>query len=507
MQGEVGYIEAYKRFFKGYANFTGRSTVAEFWKAFFFQLAIGLGCLIWYFSAFMTLFRESADELLGDVFSSALGGYGTGFSSGYNMSFAVLDGLYSNPVYIIMLIFSYGTLVPTLAIMARRLRDSGQSPWWVIGLVLIPIGGVILMFVMLRRPSLPPGVRYGQAPGPYGPQPYGQPQAPYGQQQPPYGTQQPPYGQQQPPYGQQQPPYGTPQAPYGQQQPSYYGAQQPPYGQQTYGQQPPPYGQQTYGQQQPPYGQQPTYAQQPPYGQPYGAQQAKPDPSGRQAAVWCLLLIIGAVVTGCVFTGALFSEITKYAEEYTKSYLEDGLYDSDNFLDDILGEDWNDLDMPDDQDGWEGYLDDYLDEYAQDGPADSPTDSPTGADVPEGWFGELTEEERVLVDAVRSYRIDGCEELTVEEVLLAHGSDLEWYVDEVGSRSWLVTVDAWENAGGGDSIMYAAFFVEGDGTISLYNLYQGSKGIDVTEEDAEALYKKWYEEALGGGANANALAA
>jgi DNA-binding CsgD family transcriptional regulator len=41
-------------------------------------------------------------------------------------------------------IFMIITLVPLLAVGARRLRDSGNNPWWLFGL-LIPVGGIILL--------------------------------------------------------------------------------------------------------------------------------------------------------------------------------------------------------------------------------------------------------------------------------------------------------------------------------------------------------------------------
>ncbi|MDR1798002.1 MAG: DUF805 domain-containing protein [Clostridiales Family XIII bacterium] len=453
-KGETGYFEAYGRFFKGYVNFLGRSTVAEFWKAMFFQLVIFLGLFIWYLSIIATLFRENMDELFKMLMANSMGGYGAGFSAGYNMSYTLADDLFSSPGYIIWVVFLYATFVPTLAIMARRLRDSGQSPWWTIAFILIPIGGIIMTFVMLRRPSLPPGVRYGWTPGPYGQQPqppYGQPQL-YGQQ--PYGQQPPPYGQQ--PYGQQPPPYG--QQPYGQ-------PQQPPYGQQPYGQP-----------QQPPYGQQPA-----PYVQPYGAApQARPDPSGRLASVWCLLLIIGVIIAFIVFTSVLGNELVKYYEESAGNPWEEA-GGSDDGLDGIFGDDWED----------------YLDDFAEGGSS--------GLELPDDWDGVLSEDEKALVEEVRTGTIEGCEELTIEEVLQSQADDIDWYADEVSSSGSFVSIDAWVEQGTGLVYLYAAFFVEPDGTISVYNLYLGD--VDVYNEEAEALYVKWYEEALGGDVNADATAA
>jgi uncharacterized membrane protein YhaH (DUF805 family) len=478
MQGEVGYIEAYKRFFKGYANFTGRSTVAEFWKAYFFQLAITLGLVIWYFIDLSVFTRE----FISGTYSSPTDMY------------SMMTGLYSRPLYIILIIFSYGTLLPTLAIMARRLRDSGQSPWFTIAFILIPIGGFIMMFIMLRRPSLPPGVLYGRTPGPYGPQPYGQQQAPYGQQQPPYGQQQPPYGTQQPPYGQQQPPYGAQQPPYGQQQPPY-GTQQPPYGQQQppYGAQQAPYGPQQppYGTQQPPYGQ-PPYEQQQPYGQAYGAPQAEQDHGGRQAAVWCLVLYIGTIAATIVLTFVLIIDIIKYSEAYTKSYWEDGYndyddyYTSDDYLDDFLSEDEKEF-----LDEIEGFMDDYAE--------DNPVDSPTDEELMEGWGDPLSPEEEATIDQVRLGTVEGCGELTIEEVMESRADDLDWFMEVSMLGDNVVGMDAYTEDGGYMSVFFEIY---NDSSIHCFLIYQ--QDVSVSVEDAEALYEQWYEEALEGSANAAA---
>ena len=41
-------------------------------------------------------------------------------------------------------IFVIATLLPFLAVGARRLRDAGNNPWWLFGL-LIPVGGIVLL--------------------------------------------------------------------------------------------------------------------------------------------------------------------------------------------------------------------------------------------------------------------------------------------------------------------------------------------------------------------------
>ena len=50
-------------------------------------------------------------------------------------------------------IYSIATLLPFLAVGARRLRDGGNSPWWLFGL-LIPVAGIILLgFFWAMQPA------------------------------------------------------------------------------------------------------------------------------------------------------------------------------------------------------------------------------------------------------------------------------------------------------------------------------------------------------------------
>jgi hypothetical protein len=103
------------------------------------------------------------------------------------------------------------TIIPMISLYIRRLHDIDRHGAYFL-LYLIPFAGIIIMFVMLTRPSAPYDVYPGRSGGPY-PYPH-----PYG-----YGSQ--------PPYGGQAS-YRQP-APY-QQQPY----QQQPYQQQAYGGQP-----------------------------------------------------------------------------------------------------------------------------------------------------------------------------------------------------------------------------------------------------------------------------
>lgn len=85
---------------KKYADFTGRARRQEYWMFFLFYVLFYIGAVI-------------VDGILG--------------------------------TFIISLLFSLALLIPSLAIGARRLHDTGRTGWWLlIGLVPL-IGGIVLL--------------------------------------------------------------------------------------------------------------------------------------------------------------------------------------------------------------------------------------------------------------------------------------------------------------------------------------------------------------------------
>ncbi|HQR59857.1 MAG TPA: DUF805 domain-containing protein [Methylophilaceae bacterium] len=70
-------------------------------------------------------------------------------------------GLVSNTV---SLLFSLGTLIPSLAVGARRLHDTNRSGWWqLIGL--IPVIGWIVLIVFCAQEGESGDNQYGATPG------------------------------------------------------------------------------------------------------------------------------------------------------------------------------------------------------------------------------------------------------------------------------------------------------------------------------------------------------
>ena len=109
-------LNAYKNFWKGYLNFSGRSTRPEFWWVWLLNMVI-------FFPVYYSLFT-------GLEFDNPI------------INIAVFS------MCIILLLVEF---VPLLALIVRRLRDVGIH-WAYIFIVFVPLGAVTLL-VMLAMPS------------------------------------------------------------------------------------------------------------------------------------------------------------------------------------------------------------------------------------------------------------------------------------------------------------------------------------------------------------------
>lgn len=109
-------LNAYKNFWRGYLNFSGRSTRPEFWWVWLLNMVI-------FFPVYYSLFTGL--EFDNPIINIAL------FS-----------------MYIILLLVEF---VPLLALIVRCLRDVGIH-WAYIFIVFVPLGALTLL-IMLAMPS------------------------------------------------------------------------------------------------------------------------------------------------------------------------------------------------------------------------------------------------------------------------------------------------------------------------------------------------------------------
>ena len=117
-------INAYKNFFKNYAEFTGRSTRPDYWWVWLGNFILSIPFWIIYF---YTVFLSTVMDSVSDSASEA--------------TFMVF-GL----VAIIYAVFYLAILVPTIALSVRRLRDAGFH-WAFIFLRFAPMGGIALLIL------------------------------------------------------------------------------------------------------------------------------------------------------------------------------------------------------------------------------------------------------------------------------------------------------------------------------------------------------------------------
>ena len=96
-------INAYKNFFKNYAEFTGRSTRPDYWWVWLGNFILSIPFWIIYF---YTVFLSTVMDSVSDSASEA-------------------TFMFFGLVAIIYAVFYLAILVPTIALSVRRLRDAG----------------------------------------------------------------------------------------------------------------------------------------------------------------------------------------------------------------------------------------------------------------------------------------------------------------------------------------------------------------------------------------------
>ena len=133
-------IDAYKNFFKNYAEFTGRSTRPDFWWVWLGNLILSIPFWIIYF---YTVYLSTVMDSVSDSASEAI---------------FMVFGL----VAIIYAVFYLAILVPTLAISVRRLRDAGFH-WAFIFLRFAPMGGLALLILFAMPTKETEVVNYSES--------------------------------------------------------------------------------------------------------------------------------------------------------------------------------------------------------------------------------------------------------------------------------------------------------------------------------------------------------
>jgi uncharacterized membrane protein YhaH (DUF805 family) len=98
----MSFTEAVESFFRKYADFSSRSSRSEYWFAYLFIMVVALG--LGFLEGLLELFPESDEPILAWIFQVVI-------------------------------------LIPSFAIIARRLHDTNKSGWWY--LIVFTIIGII----------------------------------------------------------------------------------------------------------------------------------------------------------------------------------------------------------------------------------------------------------------------------------------------------------------------------------------------------------------------------
>jgi uncharacterized membrane protein YhaH (DUF805 family) len=128
----MGFTEAIRSGFDNYANFNGRASRPAYWWWFLFGVLV-------------SLVTRVLDGLLGSNVVR-YDQYGMGVSIG------IISGL-----------VGLGLLLPSIAVLVRRLHDTDRSGWWY-WIILIPILGWLVLLYFLVSAGTPGANRYGPPP-------------------------------------------------------------------------------------------------------------------------------------------------------------------------------------------------------------------------------------------------------------------------------------------------------------------------------------------------------
>jgi uncharacterized membrane protein YhaH (DUF805 family) len=123
----MDFGSAIKSFWTNYVNFKGRARRSEYW----------------FIALFLLLANLATTVIDGAVFADNFGLF--------------LEAGGWGPVGVI---WSIAVFLPSLAVLVRRLHDTGRSAWWLL-IGLVPLAGVIVLFVFTVFGSDPIANGYG----------------------------------------------------------------------------------------------------------------------------------------------------------------------------------------------------------------------------------------------------------------------------------------------------------------------------------------------------------
>lgn len=149
----ASFPQAIRRFFVGYAQFSGRASRSEFWYSRLFLALVSLVCLVLLFSGLIIATDWDAQTVTSHPDGT------TSVSNGrIDFDAHPIGQVLFATALVLFGLANLAAIIPTLSITWRRLHDANLSGgFWFLGFV--PFGGLVLLILTLLPPK-PPGRRF-----------------------------------------------------------------------------------------------------------------------------------------------------------------------------------------------------------------------------------------------------------------------------------------------------------------------------------------------------------
>lgn len=142
----MSFLASIRSVFTHYASFEGRATRSEYWYFALF-LFVGQSLLTAFDMAFLGYgFTFPGPAMLAQMNHAPLWVWGSWHYQLLGLGFWMHGG---SPL---SFLFMLGTILPLLALTARRLHDTGHSGWWQLWWA-VPVMGPIVMLGVLAQPT------------------------------------------------------------------------------------------------------------------------------------------------------------------------------------------------------------------------------------------------------------------------------------------------------------------------------------------------------------------
>ncbi len=140
---KVGFVQAYRDYWKGYARLSGTTTRAGYWYVVLWNIILGF-----------------ALGILSVILIAALGtGSAAAGAADEGVGAAVLGaGIIA---YILIGLWGLVNILPGICIVVRRLHDSGRSGGWIF-IALVPWIGELILLVFMLQPHSPNAKKYAK---------------------------------------------------------------------------------------------------------------------------------------------------------------------------------------------------------------------------------------------------------------------------------------------------------------------------------------------------------